>query len=213
MQPPQLYRHCLIPMKRAVMWCLLRLSPKSQVLSLSDCCHESVCLSKLFVAVSQLLATYLSHTLKHRPLQNRLQCCYQLPLLQASRNGSDLWLSYWVSKSLPEKLRQSSSSSTSQAVQPALSPLVTAAMPSSIPLWHLADWWREESTNVTAEQRRRLLHPTYFAFTGHGIHEDVSFFLSMLLLFAAGNSIFTLIRSTVPNMEGSLASTALLRAL
>lgn len=126
-------------------------------------------------------------------------------ILQASRNGSDLWLSYWVSRTAPTELQQPSDRGR-PAWQSIKSGLITSRM-EAIPLWHLADWWRERA----AAGLRRIdwgPHATDLEAgpigLGHGIHQGVGFFLSVLLIFAACNSIFTLFRSALSANRASL---------
>lgn len=132
-------------------------------------------------------------TAVNRNLRTRVWC------EQASRNGSDIWLSLWVSRATPEQLRGISGSGEFLAGAEAVAPTSSAAVGSlRVPILQIADWWRE---GHAAEGWQAPLGVRRQAAVGHNgslaeIHlpEGVTFYLSILLMFAACNSLFTLIR-------------------
>ena len=128
---------------------------------------------------------------------------FSLSYMQASRNGSDLWLSYWVSHAMPQELRQSGNATSDWLDENhTLAAEGSTVMPQK-PILQTADWWRETLTaNIMATAAGRLPqlglrfdgqsnHPVYLE---GPVPEGVAFFLSVLLMFAACNSLFTLVR-------------------
>lgn len=116
------------------------------------------------------------------------------PALQASRNGSDLWLSFWVSRNSPHELQQSSGVLHNLSCHQS----VSGGGFKSAPLCQLADWWRIRNRNLSDRQTSSGSLPQadvlVESILGVHLHQGVRFLLSILLIFAAANSIFTLIR-------------------
>ena len=114
--------------------------------------------------------------------------------LQASRNGSNLWLIFWMSRNSPQELQQSSRAVSKLAChQSALEVGFN-----STPLCQLADWWRIQETYLSDGQDSSGSLPRADAvlvenILGVHLHQSVRLLLSILVILAAANSNFTLI--------------------
>ncbi|KAK9791817.1 hypothetical protein WJX73_008914 [Symbiochloris irregularis] len=122
-----------------------------------------------------------------------------LALMQATRNGSDLWLSYWVA-SIEEDF---SSPHSSSAVSTPLPLIMTAtlALPFPFSSHHsVALPWQNHPLWVKGVLRGpsrwggpRLLWHSGWSLPWLG--PDTSFYFTVLLLLAAANCLFTLVRA------------------
>lgn len=115
--------------------------------------------------------------------------------LQASRNGSNLWLIFCLSRNSPQELQQSSRAVSKLACHQSASEVAF----NSTPLCQLADWWRIQETYLSDGQDSSGSLPRADAvlvenILGVHLHQSVRLLLSILVILAAANSIFTLVR-------------------
>ena len=107
--------------------------------------------------------------------------------MQASRNGSDIWLSYWVSQISSPQLRSNSCDYPQDGTSKTHShPLELSAMQrlQKPPEFQFL----EGSFPAVGSKKRAFQNPQL------QLHAGVAFYLNILLLFAACNAIFTLVR-------------------
>jgi ATP-binding cassette subfamily C (CFTR/MRP) protein 10 len=115
--------------------------------------------------------------------------------LQATRNGSDLWLSRWVSHTPPGPQQPPRAAPASPAVWCSggdfgASPGVPlpACMPTTPAQGSLGNSsWAGSGTSSSAGGSG--------SHGSRGLHPDVRFYLTVLLAIAGANSVFTLVRA------------------
>ena len=121
---------------------------------------------------------------------------------QATRNGSDLWLSYWVAhteedvRGVAPGARQPASWPTLHAAPAAPSARLPAHVHPFAPPWSSVDSQQQNGTWPAA-----LGLGSGWGLRVAGLPPETSFFFSVLLLIAAANSFFTMVstRSAQPS--------------